>query len=91
MNTRYKIGYIDENPNQVTTFKYALQDYEIDVLGYHIKQGMSLDEILEQAYSSNIDLLMIDYLLTDKGILNFNGDEIERRFNMVLSVHIKRS
>ena len=83
MNSRYKIGYIDEDPNQVATFKYALQDYEIDVIGYDIKKGMSQEDILEQAYSSDIDLLMIDFLLTDKGILNFNGDEIERRFNVL--------
>ena len=72
MSNRYKIGYIDEKPEQVTIFKHALQDFEIDVIGYDIIQGMSLDDILEQAYSSNIDLLMIDFLLTDNGILNFN-------------------
>lgn len=81
MSNRYKIGYIDEKPEQVTIFKHALQDFEIDVIGYDIIQGMSLDDILEQAYSSNIDLLMIDFLLTDNGILNFNGDAIERKFN----------
>ena len=83
MNERYKIGYIDEDPNQVVNFKYALKNFEIDIIGFDIKHGMSLENILELAYSSNIDLLMIDFLLTDKGILNFNGDEIERRFNML--------
>lgn len=78
---RYKIGYIDEDPNQVMTFTYALKDYDIDITGYNIEQGTSLEDILSQAYSSDIDLLMIDYFLTDKGKLTFNGDKIERKFS----------
>lgn len=79
----YKIGYIDENPHQIKKFTRALKEYGFTVVGYNIKKGMPIEELIEQVYSSDIDLLMIDYFLKDKGILTFNGDEIERRYNEI--------
>ncbi len=85
MEKRYKIGYIDEDVNQVTIFTRALKEYSIDVIGYEIHQGMTEESILELVYNSDIDLLMIDFYLKDKGILTFNGDELARRFREVKS------
>lgn len=79
----YNIGYIDENPNQVKKFTRTLKEHGFTVIGYDIRKGMPIEELIEQVYSSDIDLLMIDYFLKDKGILTFNGDEIERRYNEI--------
>lgn len=79
----YKIGYIDENPLQVKKFARALKEHGFSVIGYNIRKGMPVEELIEQIYSSDIDLLMIDYFLKDKGFLTFNGDEIERRYNEI--------
>ena len=83
MKDSYTIGYIDEDVNQVTIFTRALKDYGVEVIGYDIHKGMSEEAILELVYNSKIDLLMIDYYLKDKGILTFNGDELERRFKEI--------
>lgn len=85
MEKRYKVGYIDEDVNQVTIFTRALNEYAIDIIGYDIHKGMTVEEILELVYNSDIELLMIDFYLKDKGILTFNGDELARRFREIKS------
>lgn len=83
MKYKYRVGYVDEDSTQVKIFTTALKEHNIEVVGYDIQQGMSEDEILDLVYDSNIDLVMFDYYLKDKGILTFNGDELERRFREI--------
>ncbi len=85
MEKRYNIGYIDEDDNQVRIFTRALKDFSIDITGYNIHKGMTVKQILDQVYDSEIDLLMIDFYLKDKGVLTFNGDELARQFREVKS------
>ena len=79
----YKIGYIDEDLEQVKKFTRILKEHELDIIGYDIRQGMLIDELIEQIYTSDIDLLMIDYLLNGTGILTFNGDEVARLYSEI--------
>lgn len=73
---KYKIGYIDEDVLEVKTFQRKLRDYDIEVIGYEFNVGMTKEELLTQVYSSEIDMLLIDYKL--KGaMVTFNGEEIE--------------
>lgn len=73
---KYKIGYIDEDEMEVKMFQRILHSFEIEVIGYEFRKGMSKEQLLSQVYSSDIDLLLIDYKL--KGTLvTFNGEEIE--------------
>ncbi|TGN24375.1 hypothetical protein [Empedobacter tilapiae] len=78
MDVRYKIGYIDEDVNQVKLYRRKLKTFGFDVIGYEITKGMLLQDLMEQVYSSDIDLLMIDFRLKEGNILAFNGDEVER-------------
>lgn len=39
---------------------------------------MTIEELMEQVYSSNIDLLMIDFRLNESNVIPFNGDVVER-------------
>ncbi len=78
MGTNYKIGYIDEDINQVKLYRRKLRDFGFEVIGYDFSKGMSLKELMEQVYSSDIDLLMIDFRLKEGNIVAFNGDEVER-------------
>ncbi len=80
---KYKIGYIDEDKDQVRLFKRKLKKYNFNVIEYDIKKGMPINELIKQVYESGIDLLMVDYLLKDSGLLTYNGDEIERLFNEI--------
>jgi hypothetical protein len=61
---KYKIGYIDEDPAQFKKYERDLREY-FDVVGYDIKQGLPLDDLINQVYQSDIDLLMVDYLMVD--------------------------
>src|SRR5215831_18286198 len=79
---KYRIGYIDEDPRQVVKYEKDLREY-FDVRGYDIPKGLPLDDLLQQVYQSDIDLLMIDYLMVDKGILTYNGDEVARAFEEI--------
>lgn len=78
METKYKIGYIDEDPSQVKLYRRKLRDFGFDVIGYDFHKGMSLEELMNQVYNSDIDLLMIDFRLNETNIIPFNGDEIGR-------------
>ncbi len=90
MNIKYKIGYIDEDINQFKKYKRNLRDLGFEVIGYEYSKGMSLEELMQQVYNTDIDLLLIDYKLKETNILSFNGEEIERHIyqNKPLFPHI---
>jgi hypothetical protein len=75
---RYKIGYLDEDINQVKLYRRKLRDYGFDVVGYEFYRGITIEELMQQVYSSDIDLLMIDFRLNESNMVPFNGDAIER-------------
>jgi len=78
METRYIIGYIDEDISQVKLYRRKLRDYGFDVISYDLHTGMGVDELMHQVYQSNIDLLLIDFRLNERNIIPFNGDEVEK-------------
>jgi hypothetical protein len=79
---KYKVGYIDEDSLEVAKYEKDLRAH-FDVIGYDIKKGLPLSELINQVYESDIDLLMVDYLMVDKGILIYNGDEVARAFEEI--------
>jgi len=76
---KYKVGYIDEDPSQFKKYERELREY-FDVVGYDITRGLTLDALIDQVYKSDIDLLMVDYLMVNQGILTYNGDEVARAY-----------
>lgn len=79
---KYKIGYIDENSAQVVKYERDLRKH-FEVIGFDIKQGLELNDLLKQVYDSDIDLLMVDYLMADNGMLTYNGDEFARAYEEI--------
>ncbi|RBQ02826.1 hypothetical protein [Pedobacter miscanthi] len=79
---KYKIGYVDEDPDQVLLYQMDLRD-NFDVIGYNITKHMPISELIDQIYSSDIDMLMIDYFLVDNNVLLYNGDEVARKFREI--------
>ena len=79
---KFKIGYIDEDQAQFKKYERELREY-FDVIGYEIKQGLPLVDLINQVYQSDIDLLMVDYLMVDKGILTYNGGEVARAYEEI--------
>ncbi|WP_339663118.1 hypothetical protein [uncultured Polaribacter sp.] len=90
METKYKIGYIDEDDKQVKKYRKRFRDFGIDIIGYEFQQGMSIEGLMEQVYQSEIDLLMIDYKLDESNKVQFNGEEVEKEIynNKPLFPHI---
>ncbi|MFE3872135.1 hypothetical protein ACFX5F_12975 [Flavobacterium sp. ZS1P70] len=78
MPAKYKIGYIDEDEKQVKKYRKRFRDFGIEIVGYEFYKGLTLEELMEQVYQSEIDLLMIDYKLDESSKLFFNGEEVER-------------
>lgn len=79
---KYKIGYIDEDPTQFNKYERELREY-FDVVGYNISKGLPLEDLINQVYESDIDLLLVDYLLVEKGVLVYNGDKVARAFEEI--------
>jgi hypothetical protein len=77
MELKYRIGYVDEDSNQVKKYQRRFRKLGFEIIGYEFKKGMSLDELMEQIYSSDIDLLMIDYKLDESNKVTFNGEAVE--------------
>jgi hypothetical protein len=73
----YKIGYIDEDNQQVKRFTRNLRSHGFEVIGYDFYKNMTPESLMEQVYNSDVDLLMIDYKLKESNIVGFNGDVIE--------------
>jgi hypothetical protein len=80
MVPKYKIGYIDEDINQVKKYQRRFRKYGFEVIGYNFENEMSLEDLMEQVYKSDIDLLMIDYKLNETNKVTFNGEEVESAF-----------
>lgn len=80
MEVKYKIGYIDEDVKQVKKYQRRFRDFGIEIIGYDFHQGMTLNELMQQVYKSDIDLLMIDYKLNETNQVIFNGEAVESEF-----------
>lgn len=77
MEPKYKIGYIDEDINQVKKYQRRFRKHGFEVIGYDFENKMNLEDLMKQVYKSDIDLLMIDYKLDETNKVTFNGEEVE--------------
>lgn len=80
MDTKYIIGYVDEDINQVKKYQRRFRKFGFEIVGYDFKNDMSLEDLMTQIYDSNIDLLMIDYKLNETNKVTFNGEAVESEF-----------
>jgi hypothetical protein len=81
MQTKYTIGYIDEDIEEVNTYARRLRPFGFNVIGFNFEKGMSFNELMTQVYdANNIDLLMIDFNLKSSNIVAFDGDKVESDF-----------
>lgn len=78
----YKIGYVDEAAQEVKRIVRKLEN-DFEMVSYDIKRGLPKDELIERIYQSDIDLLLVDYFLKDKGMLVYNGDAVVRDFEKI--------
>lgn len=77
-----RIGYIDEDEGQKNTFYNSLKD-EFDVHLIDIAEGVTIESLTDEIFSSNLDMLVLDFRLDETGLVDFNAesliDQIKRR------------
>lgn len=78
----YKIGYVDEAEKEVKKIFRKLEN-DFEMVSYDIQRGLPKDELINRIYQSDIDLLLVDYFLKDKGTLVYNGDAVVREFEKI--------
>jgi hypothetical protein len=78
----YKIGYVDEAAQEVKKITRKLEN-DFEVVSYDIQRGLSKEELIDRIYQSDVDLLLVDYFLKDKGVLVYNGDAVVRDYEKI--------
>jgi len=71
----YKIGYIDEDEGWKSTFYHAFSD-DFEVVVFDLSEYITAEALLDQIFSASLDMLVIDFLLVESGVLDFNADRI---------------
>ena len=51
MEVKYRIGYVDEDVNQVRKYQRRFRKLGFEVIGYDFNKGMTLQELMNQVYS----------------------------------------
>ena len=78
----YTIGYVDEDEGEVKKVARRLRD-NFKVKSYDVSAGPGKDELIDDIYNSDIDLLLVDFMMKDKGVVTYNGDEIAREYEKI--------
>jgi CheY-like chemotaxis protein len=76
----YRLGYIDEDAGQRNQFRQTFKDdFEVYLIeGY---EGVTIEELITEAFDSHIDMLVIDYEMEE--FYGYNGDAIARAMHSV--------
>ena len=76
-NFTHLTGYISKDEKQIEFYNKELRIYDVKIIGYNFEKGMTIENLMNQVYLSNIDLLITDYELNTTNLVAFNGDVVE--------------
>ena len=74
-DNKYTIGFIDEALEWIQQFK-RFANGNFDVESFNLSENTTLDSLVNEIHSKNLDCLIIDFELKESELLQFNGDEI---------------
>jgi DNA-binding NarL/FixJ family response regulator len=74
-DVKYKTGFIDEAPEWIQQFK-RFANGNFDVESFALSENTTLDSLVDEIRSKNLDCLVVDFELKESELLQFNGDEI---------------
>lgn len=78
----YKLGYIDEDAGQRSSFYHFLKD-DFEIVLFEMNETTTVESLIEDVFQSGIDMLVLDFRLDDSGDFDFNADtlieEIQQR------------
>jgi|SRR5690554_253513 len=72
---KYRIAYIDEDKGWINTFYHTFKN-DFDIEKIHVTSKSTVDSILEQIFSTEINAIVTDYLLEENADVSFNGNKI---------------
>ncbi|WP_395045408.1 hypothetical protein [Flavobacterium sp.] len=72
---KYRIAYIDEDKGWINTFYQTFKN-DFEILRIEVNPQSSVETILEQLLSNNLDAIVTDYLLEENAEVPFNGNKI---------------
>ena len=72
---KYKVAYLDENDGWLNTF-YQTFKKDFEIVLFKIDADSSIDDILKNLFSEELDAIVTDYLLEEEGNVSFNGNKI---------------
>ena len=71
----YKIGYVDEDEGQRSSFYHYLK-YDFEVVLFEITQETKVELLVDEIFNSRLDILVLDFLLDETGLVDFNADQL---------------
>jgi hypothetical protein len=77
---RYRVGYLDEDRGAQIAVRRAVRS-DFDVHLFDITSDFTPDSVVCTIRSECLDLVIIDFILTDTSIISFNGDNVVNAIN----------
>jgi hypothetical protein len=71
----YKIAHIDESAQSISNFYHSFKS-DFEIVKIQVKEGSTIDSIINLAFENEIDAIVVDYMLDEEGDVDFNGNLI---------------
>ena len=72
---KYRIAYIDESPQWINTFYQSFKN-DFEITRILVNSETSIDSLIKEIFSNEIDGVVTDFLLEEEGDVDFNGNKI---------------
>lgn len=79
---KYKIAHIDESDQAINQFYHNFKS-EFEIIKVKVDSSSAVDIIVQQTLSSNVDAVVVDYLLIEEGEVSFNGNVLFDEFKRI--------
>ena len=73
-----RIGYVDEDGGQRNSFYHYLKD-EFEIILPEINEDTSVENLVDEILKANLDVLVLDYMLSENGMVDFNAESLVER------------
>lgn len=73
--TKFRMGYLDEDESDIARFYDFIKKYDIYDF-FDFKPKPSIDELIDEINSSNLDILVIDFQINEYVNINYNGVKV---------------
>lgn len=71
----YRVGYVDEDEGQSSSFYQFLKN-DFNVVLFEITEETNIESLVDDIFNSGLDILVLDFRLDETGLVDFNADKI---------------